>query len=63
MSTLPVLSGREVVRVFVTLGWEIARQRGSHVILVKQGQLATLLSLTIARWPGERCAPCFAERP
>jgi predicted RNA binding protein YcfA (HicA-like mRNA interferase family) len=31
MSLLPVLSGREVVGVFVALGWELARQRGSHI--------------------------------
>jgi len=24
------------------LGWEIARQRGSHIILVKEGHIATL---------------------
>ena len=39
---LPVLSGREVVRVFESLGWSIARQSGSHIILVKEGELATL---------------------
>ncbi len=39
---LPVLSGREVVRVFNSFGWEVARQRGSHIILVKEGELATL---------------------
>ena len=42
MSPLPVLSGREVVQTFVRLGWEIARQRGSHIILVKPGHPATL---------------------
>ena len=42
MSSLPVLSGREVVQVFVRLGWQVARQRGSHVILVKPGHPATL---------------------
>ncbi|BDI19401.1 hypothetical protein ANSO36C_52030 [Nostoc cf. commune SO-36] len=41
-STLPVLSGREVVRVFESFGWEVARQSGSHIILVKEGELATL---------------------
>ena len=41
-SALPVLSGREVVRVFESFGWEVARQRGSHIILVKEGELATL---------------------
>jgi predicted RNA binding protein YcfA (HicA-like mRNA interferase family) len=40
---LPVLSGREVVKAFQQEGWEMARQqRGSHMILVKPGHLATL---------------------
>lgn len=39
---LPLLSGREVVKVFERLGWEIARQKGSHIILVKEGHIATL---------------------
>lgn len=42
MAKLPHLSGREVVRVFQHFGWEIARQRGSHIILVKDGHNATL---------------------
>ncbi|HEX9734178.1 MAG TPA: type II toxin-antitoxin system HicA family toxin [Thermoanaerobaculia bacterium] len=29
------MSGREAVRVFESLGWEVARQQGSHVILGK----------------------------
>ncbi|MCC5608797.1 type II toxin-antitoxin system HicA family toxin [Nostoc sp. CHAB 5834] len=41
-STLPVLNGREVVRVFESFGWEVARQSGSHIILVKEGELAIL---------------------
>lgn len=41
-SALPVLSGREVVRVFESFGWEVARQSGSHIILVKEGEIATL---------------------
>jgi predicted RNA binding protein YcfA (HicA-like mRNA interferase family) len=42
MPQLPVMSGREVVRVFERRGWEVARQRGSHIILVKAGQNVTL---------------------
>ena len=42
MPSLPVLSGRQVVQVFVALGWRVARQRGSHIILVKPNQIATL---------------------
>ncbi len=41
-SVLPVLSGREVVRVLENFGWQIARQSGSHIILVKEGEIATL---------------------
>ncbi len=39
---LPVLSGREVVRVFEQFGWSVARQAGSHIILTKAGENATL---------------------
>jgi len=39
---LPLLSGREVTKIFGALGWEIARQKGSHIILVKEGHIATL---------------------
>ena len=42
MPQIPLLSGREVVRVFENLGWQVARQRGSHIILVKEGTRATL---------------------
>jgi len=37
-----VLSGRKAVRVFERFGWQIARQRGSHIILVKEGENVTL---------------------
>lgn len=39
---MPVLSGRDVVRVFASFGWTVARQNGSHIILVKKGEIATL---------------------
>lgn len=39
---LPVISGREAVRAFERLGWAIARQRGSHIILTKEGSIASL---------------------
>ena len=42
MPHLPVLSGRRIVRAFEKLGWEVARQRGSHIILVKESSIATL---------------------
>lgn len=42
MAQLPVLSGRELVRTFEKFGWQVARQRGSHIVLVKEGARATL---------------------
>jgi predicted RNA binding protein YcfA (HicA-like mRNA interferase family) len=42
MSSLPVLSGRNVVKVFEKFGWQVARRRGSHLVMVKEGHLATL---------------------
>ena len=42
MPALPVLSGRKAVRVFEELGWQVARQRGSHIVMVKEAELVTL---------------------
>ena len=35
MPPIPLLNGRKVVRVFEQLGWQVVRQRGSHIIMVK----------------------------
>ncbi len=42
MPELPVLKPREVVKAFKKLGWEVARRKGSHIILTKEGHIATL---------------------
>ncbi|MCX7001174.1 MAG: type II toxin-antitoxin system HicA family toxin [Candidatus Sumerlaeota bacterium] len=42
MPPLPIMSGQDVVRVFEKLGWEVARRKGSHIIMVRQGYIATL---------------------
>ena len=42
MPSLPASSGRKVVKVFESFGWEVARQRGSHIIMVKDNHMATL---------------------
>jgi predicted RNA binding protein YcfA (HicA-like mRNA interferase family) len=42
MPPVPILRPREVVREFSKLGWEVARHRGSHIILTKSGHIATL---------------------
>jgi predicted RNA binding protein YcfA (HicA-like mRNA interferase family) len=42
MAALPTLNGREIIKIFAKDGWQMVRQRGSHMILVKEGQMATL---------------------
>jgi len=42
MPPLPTLRGRELVAVLERLGWSIARQQGSHIIMTKPGNIATL---------------------
>ena len=42
MPSLPAMSGREVALALAKDGWQMVRQRGSHMILVKEGHMATL---------------------
>ena len=43
MSRLPVLSAREVIRILEQMGFEIVRQRGSHVRLKHEdGRVVTV---------------------
>ena len=42
MAAIPTLSGREVARVFESLGWSVARHRGSHIIMTKEQENVTL---------------------
>jgi predicted RNA binding protein YcfA (HicA-like mRNA interferase family) len=42
MPVVPLVSGRDAVKAFEKLGWSFVRQNGSHMILVKDGYLATL---------------------
>ena len=37
MASLPVVSGLDTIRAFERAGWRRARQKGSHVSLVKVG--------------------------
>lgn len=39
---LPILSGKEIVKIFESLGWKVSRQRGSHIIMIKQSEIVTL---------------------
>lgn len=37
MASLPVVSGLDAIRAFELAGWRRARQKGSHVSLVRAG--------------------------
>jgi predicted RNA binding protein YcfA (HicA-like mRNA interferase family) len=39
---LPVCSGRDAVRAFVLSGWIVRRQRGSDIVLTRQGSIVSL---------------------
>ncbi|KJH71930.1 type II toxin-antitoxin system HicA family toxin [Aliterella atlantica] len=41
-SSLPVLSGREIVQALENFGWQVVRQSASHIIMVKEGEQVTL---------------------
>ena len=42
MPVTPLLNAREVVKVFGSFGWQVSRQNGSHIVLVKDNHMATL---------------------
>jgi predicted RNA binding protein YcfA (HicA-like mRNA interferase family) len=42
MPSLPIISGRDAVKAFELAGWHVDRQRGSHVVLLKTGSIASL---------------------
>lgn len=42
MPPLPAWNWRKVVQAFQNLGWETARQQGSHIIMANDGAQATL---------------------
>jgi predicted RNA binding protein YcfA (HicA-like mRNA interferase family) len=42
MPPVPLARPREVIRAFENLGWSVVRRKGSHVMLSKSGQMATL---------------------
>ena len=42
MPPIPLLRPREVIKTLEKLGWQVARQKGSHIIMTKEGHIATL---------------------
>jgi len=42
MARLPLISGAEAVKAFQRAGWHADRQRGSHIVMLKSGHIASL---------------------
>ena len=39
---MPRISGQRLIKVLSKFGWKVARQKGSHVTLVKEGSFVIL---------------------
>ena len=42
MPSLPVVSGVDAVKIFQRFEWTVARQSSSHIIMTKEGEIASL---------------------
>ncbi|PTL35782.1 hypothetical protein CLG94_08480 [Candidatus Methylomirabilis limnetica] len=42
MPSAPILRPSEAAQIFQTLGWQVVRQKGSHIIMTKPGHSVTL---------------------
>lgn len=42
MIKLPIVSGKQTVKAFKKAGWKVIRQKGSHIILMKENSWTTL---------------------
>ncbi len=42
MPPIPLLKPTLVVKAFENLGWAVVRQKGSHIIMTREGHIATL---------------------
>ena len=42
MPPVPILSPSDVIKIFQRFGWEVVRQKGSHIIMTRPGHIATL---------------------
>ncbi len=58
MPKLPRVSGREAIRAFQRAGWDVARQRGSHVVLIKSGSIYNFPCHSIRFWDRGCCVIC-----
>jgi predicted RNA binding protein YcfA (HicA-like mRNA interferase family) len=42
MGKLSVINGSDLVKLLTKFGWEVVRQKGSHIIMVKKGEIVSL---------------------
>jgi predicted RNA binding protein YcfA (HicA-like mRNA interferase family) len=42
MPPVPLLPPSDVIKIFQRLGWQMVRQKGSHIIMTRPGHTATL---------------------
>ncbi|MEW6405117.1 MAG: type II toxin-antitoxin system HicA family toxin [Chloroflexota bacterium] len=42
MPPLPLLRPKDVIKVFQSFGFSVARRKGSHIVMIKKGHIATL---------------------
>ena len=42
MPPVPLLSPSDVIKIFQHFGWQVVRQKGSHIIMTRPGHIATL---------------------
>ncbi len=42
MPPVPLLSPSDVIKIFQRFGWQVVRQKGSHIIMTRPGHIATL---------------------
>lgn len=58
MPPVPILSPSDVIKLFQHLGWEVVRQKGSHIIMTRPGHttLPRSRSPITRKSPEARCA-------
>jgi predicted RNA binding protein YcfA (HicA-like mRNA interferase family) len=54
MSRLPVCSGKDAIRAFQKLGYQVDHQTGSHIVLRHPG-MRRLTVPNLRSWPRGRC--------
>jgi predicted RNA binding protein YcfA (HicA-like mRNA interferase family) len=55
MASLPIVSGSRAVHIFQRFGWTVVRQSSSHIIMTKEGEIA---SLSIPNHKESQEVPC-----